>query len=159
MPCDDRSFPVSEIGQSAPNLPQLLAILIVGVLRLLVAAAWVAMTAVRTRRWVGRAAAENMLTVDRPFSVEGRFAGDPYVGLKACAPYHPGESALHARSGHATTLLPARRLELSPRLDGISLEDPERPGVRWAYHLEQDWQVPAHMRDRTAVHESDVAFE
>jgi hypothetical protein len=133
MARDDRSLSDSETGSLATNRCRLLAILVMGVLPLLLAAAWVAVTAIRARSGVGRLAAEHLLTVDRPFPAEGRFPGDPYVSSKACASCHPGESALHARSGHALTLLPASRVELSRRLDGASLADPERADVRWAY--------------------------
>jgi len=132
MAHDDRREPPSETGPSETSPRRLLAILLLGVLPILLAAAWVAVTV--TGMLPGRIAAENILTVDRPFPSQGRFPGDPYVGSRACAPCHPGESALHARSGHSSTLQPARRVELSRRLDGTTLADPEHPDVRWEYH-------------------------
>jgi hypothetical protein len=77
--------------------------------------------------------AGRLLTVDRPFPAGGRFAGDPYVGPMVCAECHPAESALHSRSGHASTLWPAGRRVVSRRLDGTTIADPESPGVSWSY--------------------------
>ena len=74
-----------------------------------------------------------LLTIDRPFPAEGRFAGDPYVGSRACAECHPAEAALHSRSGHARTLWPAGRRVVSARLAGTTVPDPEVPGVSWSY--------------------------
>ncbi len=132
MTRNDRSLHWSKNGPIEAFPRRLRAILALGVLPLLLATAWVAVTAIRTRP--GQLAVENLLTVDRPFPAKGRFPGDPYVGSRACAPCHPGESALYGRSGHANTMLPARRRELSRRLVGTSLADPEQPGVRWVYH-------------------------
>jgi hypothetical protein len=76
-----------------------------------------------------------LLTWDRPFPAEGRFAQDPYVGPKVCAECHPAEAALYSRSGHAMTLSPTGRRSLSRRLDGTTLADPELPDVMWSYHF------------------------
>jgi hypothetical protein len=75
-----------------------------------------------------------LLGVDRPFPAVGRFPADPYVGSKVCAECHPGESALHDRSGHARTLGPAGRRALARRLDGSTTPDPEERGTLWSYH-------------------------
>ena len=66
-----------------------------------------------------------------------RTAVDPtyalYVGDRACSECHPGEAALHSRSGHARTLRPAAGFALTRELEGRTTEDPERPGVVWKY--------------------------
>jgi hypothetical protein len=64
--------------------------------------------------------------------------GARYVGDAACGDCHPGEAAAHARSGHSRTL---RRVAGSPlvgRLDGVTVVDPERPGVTWTYRRQGD---------------------
>ena len=64
--------------------------------------------------------------------------GGRYVGEAACRDCHPGEAAAYARSGHARTL---RRVAGSPlvgRLDGVTVADPERPGVTWTYRRQGD---------------------
>src|SRR5436305_294691 len=134
MARDETSASVPQPGPPAspPRRPPV--ILAVGGLALLLAAAWVALLALRTETGHRRTAPGHLLTVDRPFPAEGRYPGDPYIGSTACAECHPGESALHARAGHATTLRPAARLELARRLDGARLADPERPEVQWSYH-------------------------
>ena len=76
-----------------------------------------------------------LLTVDRPFPVDGRIPGDPYIGSRACAECHPAESALHSRSGHASTLRAASRLSLVRRLDGTTVPDPEDAEVLWNYQV------------------------
>src|SRR5262249_14988249 len=65
----------------------------------------------------------------------GRFASDPYTGSLVCAQCHPGEFALHSRSGHARTLSAAGRLPLARRLGGTRLADPEMPPVHWRYRF------------------------
>jgi hypothetical protein len=56
-----------------------------------------------------------------------------YVGDRSCAECHPGESAAHSRSGHSRTFRRASQVESARRLDGRTLEDPERPGVAWRF--------------------------
>jgi Cytochrome c554 and c-prime len=92
-----------------------------------------------------------LITFDRPFPIEGRYVADPYVGSKVCAECHPAESASQSRSGHAATLIPAGRLEISRRLDGTTVADPELPEVRWSYrysagklHIER--QAPSQVQ-------------
>jgi hypothetical protein len=110
-----------------------LAIIGVGALMLLMAAGWVVFQAARPEPGPGRLTGDQLLTIDQPFPANGRFPGDPYIGSKVCAECHPGEVALHARSGHAMTLRPAGRLKLARRLDGTTCADPEWPDVRWSY--------------------------
>jgi len=133
MARSDGFVPVSNTGSNPAKSRRLLAIVVLGVLPVFLAAAWVVVTTVRIGPGLGQHASLSLLTVDRPFPAEGRFRGDPYIGSKACALCHPGESALHARSGHAATLLPASHVELARRLDGVTVADPERSDVRWAY--------------------------
>jgi hypothetical protein len=106
-----------------------------GVLLLLFSCAWVAVTVIRNRTAAARPQVDRLLTIGRPFPPAGRFTGDLYIGPRVCAECHPGEAALHARSGHALTLRPAVRRELARRLDGTTVTDPERPEVRWTYRL------------------------
>jgi Cytochrome c554 and c-prime len=76
--------------------------------------------------------------------------GGRYVGDAACRDCHPGEAAAYARSGHARTL---RRVAGSPlvgRLDGVTVTDPERPGVTWAYRRRGD-ALTAERREAGAV--------
>jgi Cytochrome c554 and c-prime/Cytochrome c3 len=79
-----------------------------------------------------------LITFDRPFPPEGRFVADPYIGSRVCEECHPAESAMHSRSGHAMTLQPAGRLEISRRLDGTKQADPEIGGVIWSYQYEKN---------------------
>jgi hypothetical protein len=58
-----------------------------------------------------------------------------YVGEKSCRECHPGESALFSRSGHARTLMPAGKSAAARKLDGVKVDDPERPGVTWSFAL------------------------
>jgi hypothetical protein len=97
------------------------------------AGVWVASTARRPRTFSGSTTPVRLLTMERPFPPEGRYASDPYIGSHACAECHPGESAIHARSGHAQTLSAASRRKLASRLDGTTLPDPEHPEVLWSY--------------------------
>jgi Cytochrome c554 and c-prime len=56
-----------------------------------------------------------------------------YAGPRACGECHPGESALHSRSGHGRTLRLAAKLPIARRLAGRTVDDPETPGVSWSY--------------------------
>lgn len=103
-----------EPGRARPPLGEALAIGAVLVAALLVAAWWM--------RGVGR----------------GPGSGSSYVGDRSCRECHPGESALHARSGHSRTLRPAAATAAARRLDGMSVPDPERPGISWAFALRGD---------------------
>lgn len=82
--------------------------------------------------WTSGAAGRRLSVDDRKGAprTEG-----PYAGTKACANCHPGESALYSRSGHARTLQPAAASPAARRLDGRTVNDPERPGVTWSYAL------------------------
>jgi Cytochrome c554 and c-prime len=81
----------------------------------------------------GRARGVRLLTLDRPFPAGGRSPSDPYIGPRVCGECHPGELALHVRSGHAQTLRPAGRRALALGLDGKTIADPEFSGVSWSY--------------------------
>jgi hypothetical protein len=63
-------------------------------------------------------------------------AASPYVGDRSCRECHPGESSLHARSGHARTLRPAAETDVARKLNGVTVADPERPDVSWSFALE-----------------------
>jgi len=69
----------------------------------------------------------------RSKAATGRLAR--FVGDQACRECHPGETALHSRSGHSHTLRPAAKTELAQRLNGQRVPDPEQPGVSWSYAL------------------------
>jgi Cytochrome c554 and c-prime len=100
-----------------------------------VAACWLVFSATRPQTVIQRTGAVQLLTVDRPFPADGRFPGDRYAGTQVCAECHPAEAALHFRSGHSSTLLPAGRRAVSRRLDGKTITDPERPEVAWSYQF------------------------
>jgi hypothetical protein len=104
-----------------------------GLAAIVAAALWLVVTARRARPVGGRSSGLRLLTFDRPFPAQGRFASDPYIGSRVCAECHPGEAALHSRSGHALTLRPAARWAAARRLDGMTVADPELPEVRWSY--------------------------
>ncbi len=99
------------------------------------AASWLVFSANRLQPFVGRTGAVRLLTVDRPFPAEGRFPGDRYAGTRVCSECHPAEAALHSRSGHSATLLPAGRRALARQLDGKTVTDPENPEVAWSYQF------------------------
>ncbi|HZW31890.1 MAG TPA: multiheme c-type cytochrome [Isosphaeraceae bacterium] len=138
MAGNETSNSVPRSQPAAPSLRRPLAVSAVSVLALLMVAGWLIATANRTNTGSHRAVLDRLLTIDRPFPPEGRFPGDPYIGSRACAECHPGEAALHARSGHAVTLRPASRLALARHLDGTTLADPERPEVQWSYQYRDD---------------------
>jgi hypothetical protein len=58
-----------------------------------------------------------------------------YVGEAACLECHPGESALHTRSGHSQTLRRAERSSIIAWLNGKTVSDPKYPDVRWTYQV------------------------
>jgi hypothetical protein len=100
---------------------------------LALALSWLVYSAKTHRAVSGPYRAGRLLTVERPFPTEGRFAGDPYIGPEACAECHPAEAALYSRSGHALTLWPAGRRVVSRRLHGTTIADPDNPGIFWSY--------------------------
>jgi Cytochrome c554 and c-prime len=61
-----------------------------------------------------------------------------YVGGADCRECHPAQAAAHARSGHARTLFRVEGSPLVGRLDGVTVDDPERPGVTWTYRRQGD---------------------
>jgi len=112
-----------------------MVVVVVSLAAVVVAIFWLILTANHPGSQAQPGEAKRLLTVDRPFPGEGRFPGDPYVGPQVCAECHPGEAALHARSGHALTLRPAERRILARRLDGMTITDPERPNATWSYQF------------------------
>jgi hypothetical protein len=63
-----------------------------------------------------------------------------YVGERVCSECHPGEAALHHRSGHSRTIRPAAEFAWESQLEGRVTEDPEHPGVVWKFS-KQDGQL------------------
>ncbi len=118
-------------------------VLLVSLAAVAAAGLWVMLTAaiplppVRPNSAAAKAPKLGLISFDRPFPAEGRYVADPYIGSKVCSECHPAESALYSRSGHAATLIPAGRLEISRRLDGTTVTDPEMPEVRWSYHYSE----------------------
>jgi hypothetical protein len=96
-------------------------------------AVWVLLSASPSGTAAGRPRGIRLLTLDRAFPACGRYPADPYIGPGVCAECHPGESALHVRSGHARTLRPAGRRAVALGLDGKTIADPELPDVSWSY--------------------------
>src|SRR5262245_62167313 len=81
---------------------------------------------------------------------KSRNVGALLVGNKVCAECHPGEAALHARSGHARTFQDALESRLAAELDGQTFTDPERPEVEWSYHRRDgQFVVERHEGDAT----------
>ncbi len=97
-----------------------------------------------------------LLTMERPFPADGRYAGDPFVGQVACRSCHPGECALHSRSGHARTLSTAARRPLARQVDGVSVRDPEHSDVSWDYRFADD---RLHVGRRTGSKVEDLVAE
>jgi Cytochrome c554 and c-prime len=76
--------------------------------------------------------------------------GDPktaamYIGAKACAECHAGEYAHFTRSGHARTLRMAAATQLTDKMNGLSVPDPEHDDVAWSYS-HQDGTLTAERR-------------
>ncbi|MGP0070193.1 MAG: hypothetical protein ACLQGP_42165, partial [Isosphaeraceae bacterium] len=108
-------------------------IVVLALVALVGAGSWVVLTAHRSGVAARPSKGVRLLTLERPFPAEGRYASDPYIGPKVCAECHPAQSALHVRSGHGQTLSPASRRKLSRELDGKTVADPEQPDVLWSY--------------------------
>src|SRR5262249_3958985 len=99
------------------------------------------------------------LTVDREFPARGRYPSDPYVGPRVCAECHPGESALHARSGHGRTLRPAGRGSVARGLDGKTIADPEHADVLWSYrYRDGQHHILREAEGRVEDHIAEYAF-
>ncbi len=122
-----RSRAISDAGSPVK------VVLVSSIAILVMAVTWLSYSARQPRPLSGPYKSGRLLTVDRPFPAAGRFAGDPYVGSKICAECHPAEAAVHSRSGHALTLWPAGRRDVSRRLNGTTIPDPENPAVTWSY--------------------------
>ena len=135
MAREDNAGPDSRPRSDGGSLRSSKVILGLSLLALGGAACWLVLSATRTQTAIRRTGPVRLLTVDRPFPAEGRFPGDRYAGPQVCAECHPAEAALHSRSGHSKTLLPASRRALSRRLDGMTVRDPERPEVAWSYQV------------------------
>jgi Cytochrome c554 and c-prime len=120
-------------------------------------AVWVVFTASPPGTSTDRARGVRLLTLDRAFPPGGRYPSDPYVGPRVCRECHPGESALHARSGHARTLRPAGRRALKLGLDGKTIDDPELPGVSWSYRY-RDGQLHIARQTSEQVEECVVEY-
>ena len=68
-------------------------IVVLCVAALVLAALWVVYAATHHTTKAQSTEAKRLLVVDRPFPIEGRFEGDPYVGPQVCAECHPAEAA------------------------------------------------------------------
>ncbi len=141
------------------SAPARRARLIIAVLfaAILASALWVVRIASRSGTAAAPARGVQLLTVDRAFPAEGRYPSDPYIGPRVCAECHPGESALHARSGHASTLRPAGRLAVARGLDGKVIADPEYPDALWSFAY-RDGQLRARREVRGQVEESVIQY-
>jgi hypothetical protein len=122
----------SDPSRSPPGLVRL-GRLVTGLALTAVISAGVWLVLDARRPAAGRTAGVRLLTLERAFPDGGRYPSDPYIGPDVCAGCHPGESALHARSGHSRTLRSAGRRSLSRQLDGTSVADPEHDDVLWGY--------------------------
>ncbi len=80
-----------------------------------------------------------------------------YVGATDCRECHPAEAAAYAHSGHARTLLRVAGSPLVERLDGVTVADPERPGVTWTYRREGD-ALTTERREADAVVRSVLEY-
>jgi hypothetical protein len=78
-------------------------------------------------------------------SGQARFAN--YLGEAACLECHPGESALHRRSGHDRTLRLAERSPIIAWLNGKSVSDPKYPDVSWSYQVRDKRLVVERITD------------
>ncbi len=117
----------------------------------------VAMSAVAGVVWSWRS---GILAFRGGASLSGSKAGvDPsyalYVGDRTCSECHPGEVALHSRSGHSRTLRPAAGL--ARQLDGLTTEDPERPGVIWKY-VRRDGKLWTERTENGTVERSLIEY-
>jgi len=81
-----------------------------------------------------------------------------FVGDKACAECHPGESASHRRSGHSQTLRRAAELTSARILDGKTVRD-EEFDASWSYAL-RDGELAATRTEEGGLSEFliDYAF-
>ncbi len=134
-------------------------ILVLTVVAAVTAVCWMVATVRQQRSLARRSRDVRLLTFDRPFPAAGRYASDPYVGSSVCSECHPGEAAFYARSGHASTLRPAGRLDLARQLDGTTVADPELPGVLWSYRFRDGaLQIARQTQDKVEECIADYAF-
>jgi predicted CXXCH cytochrome family protein len=100
--------------------------------------------------WIMRRPPDAFEVLDPEF--ESQRPGAVFAGSKSCRDCHPGEYASHSGSGHAHTLATASKSPVARRLEGRSVEDPERPEVIWRYQREGDQFVAERAeRGRSAV--------
>jgi hypothetical protein len=84
---------------------------------------------------------------------------EDFVGDDSCAECHPSIAVYHERNGHSRTFRPAADRALADHLDGRVVTDPERPGVSWAFLLEDDrFFVDRTLGDRVDRLPIDFAF-
>jgi predicted CXXCH cytochrome family protein len=134
-------------------------ILVATILALAATACWMVWTVRQSRSMARRSRQVRLLTFDRPFPPAGRYDSDPYVGSSVCSECHPGEAALHARSGHASTLRPPGKLALARQLDGTTVADPELPEVSWSYRFRDGVLLIARKtQEKTEECIADYAF-
>lgn len=82
-----------------------------------------------------------------------------YVGARSCRECHPGEAALHSRSGHAHTLQPGAMVDFAGWLDGRTAVDPEHPESSWTYALRDHDLIASRTEDgKVAEHTLDYAL-
>jgi hypothetical protein len=155
---ENPTAPDSRLRRASSAARPVKVVLTLGLAAILAAAFWVVSAARRSLPSTGRGRDVRLLTVDRPFPADGRFGSDPYIGPQVCAECHPGEVALHARSGHARTLRPAGlRRSLARRLDGTRIADPELPEVLWSYRY-RDGQLHLARQDRGRTEECILEY-
>jgi Cytochrome c554 and c-prime len=118
-------------GGRSPRAKYILALALAAVVT---GTVWVILLARQPRPISTNAKGVKLLTIDRSFPLDGRYAGDPYVGPQICAECHPGEAAHQSRTGHSQTLWPVGKRALARRLDGTTVADPEFPELVWSYH-------------------------
>jgi hypothetical protein len=71
-----------------------------------------------------------------------------FVGRKACSECHPGEAALHARSGHAQTLRSSPVGAILSWLNGRSVKDREYPDAVWTYSVSAGGKLEIERTER-----------
>ncbi len=92
---------------------------------------------------------------DRGRTVPAGQPGD-YVGDAVCARCHVVEARAHQASGHAHTYHRAVEHPLAAWLVGRTVEDPEIPGSRWTYRVEEGRLIASNEQDGRT---KDVALD
>ena len=127
--------PEPQMDQTSLGRPRTAAprfVILIALIAISMALGWVVWVADRNSLFDGRGGISRRLQVARDVPPQGRFAGDPYIGTHVCGECHPGEYALFTGSGHALTFRTAAERKLTDQLAGISVADPERPGLALA---------------------------